>query len=66
VWLLEIRLAGPEDVQPDAEIGRGDELQVRSARRLAFRGHLGKLEGIHSPSLAAREPFQAVDRTMGR
>ena len=49
VGLLEVRLAGREDVQPDAQVRDRDELEVRAAAGLASGGEVGELEGIHRP-----------------
>src|SRR5712691_1796170 len=53
VRTLEVRLAGREDVQPDAEIGGADELEVWVAGRLASGEQIGQVERIHRPNVAA-------------
>src|SRR5215208_587132 len=47
VRLLEIRLAGCEDVQADAQIGDGQKLEIGAGRRRAPGGEIGKLECVH-------------------
>ena len=53
VRLLEVRLAGREDVQPDAQVGDRDELEVGPAGRRAAGVDVGELVGIHRRSVAA-------------
>ena len=50
---LEVRLADRQDVEPDAQVGDLDELEVRFAARRALRDEIGQLVGIHRPNVAA-------------
>ncbi len=53
MWPLEIRLADRQAIQPDAQVGDREELQVRVAARRALRDEIGQVEGIHRPNVAA-------------
>ena len=52
VRLLQIGLARREDVQPDAQVGNGEELEVGTTARRTAGGDIGELMRFHVPSVA--------------
>jgi hypothetical protein len=50
---LEIRLARREDVQPDAQVGDAQELQVGFAARRALGDEIGLLEALVRQEVAS-------------
>jgi hypothetical protein len=53
VRLLQVRLPRREHVEPDAEVGDGDEFEVGPARGLSLSDDVGELVGVHRRSVSA-------------
>src|SRR5438552_17737412 len=66
VRLLEIRLTRGQDVEPDADVGNRDELQLgRSGCGPPCRD-IGALVSVHQPTIAGRVTRRSAGNRIGR
>jgi hypothetical protein len=61
VWLLEIRLADRQDVQPDAQIRDRDELEVGSSGVVPASNEVGEFVSVNECSVAAGNRLGPAD-----